>query len=179
MDMWSLVKRGFMFNPGGTALIHGDLRYTYREFEARVNKLVNVLLGLGLEKGERVSVVGENCMMILEAQYAIAKSGLVWAPLNFRHHPSEHAYHLNNAGSRALIMQQQFAEGIDSVRDEIDTVDHFIVEGEGYTGMERYEDLMAKSSERPTKVDIHEDDPLAILHTSGTTGKAMCWSTTS
>lgn len=172
MDMWSLVRRGFIYRPDSVAVIHGDRQVTYRELEKRINRMANVLHGLGLKKGDRVSVVGENCMMVLEAQYAILKNGMVWTPLNFRNHPKENAYTLNNAGSRAVIMQQQFAEGIDSVRDEIETVEHFIVDGEGYSGMERYEELMTKASETHTRVEIEEDDPMAILHTSGTTGKA-------
>lgn len=172
MDMWSMIRRGFQNWPDNIAVIHGDQRVTYRELEKRINKLVNIFQGLGLKKGDRVSICGENSLTVVETQYALVKSGLVWAPLNFRNHPKEHAYHLNNAGSRAVVMQQQFAEGIDSARDEIETVEHFIVDGEGYSRMEKYSDLMDKASDKPTHVDIDENDPLGILHTSGTTGKA-------
>lgn len=172
MDLWSLLKRGFMYYPDKVAIVHGERRVTYRQFEMRINKLVNVLHGLGLKKGDRVSVLGENSVMVLEAQYALIKSGMVWVPLNFRNHPKEHAHYLNNAGSRALIMQVQFAEGINSVRDEIETVEHFIVDGDGFSGMKEYEKLMEKSSDNSLCVDIDENDPLALMHTSGTTGKA-------
>jgi acyl-CoA synthetase (AMP-forming)/AMP-acid ligase II len=172
MDMWSLMKRGFMYNPDRDCAIFGEQRVTYREFEKRINKLVNLLYGLGLEKGDRVSVLAENSMTALEAMIALEKSGMVWAPLNFRHHPTEHAYHLNNAGSRALILQQHFAEGVESVKDELETVEHLIVDGEGYSGMDGYDDLMAKASAKHTDIDIDEDDPVALMYTSGTTGKA-------
>jgi long-chain acyl-CoA synthetase len=172
MDMWSIMKRGFMYRPGRDCVIFGEQRVTYREFEKRLNKFVNMLYGLGLEKGDRVSVLAENSMTAAEAMIGIEKSGMVWAPLNFRHHPTEHVYHLNNAGSKALIMQQQFAEGIASVRDELETVEHLIVDGEGSGGMESYEGLMAKASEKRTTIDIDENDPLALMYTSGTTGKA-------
>jgi long-chain acyl-CoA synthetase len=172
MDMWGLMKRGFMYYPDKDCAICGEQRVTYRQFEARINKLVNLLYGLGLEKGDRVSVLAENSMTALEAMIALEKSGMVWAPLNFRHLPTEHAYHLNNAESRALIMQQHFAEGIESIKDELETVEHFIVDGEGYSGMDRYDDLMAKASGKPTDIDIDENDPVALMYTSGTTGKA-------
>jgi len=86
-----------MNNPDGIAVVHGDRRVTYRDLEKRVNKMVNVLHGLGLKKGDRVSVLGENSLPVLEAQYALIKGGMVWAPLNFRNHPTEHAHYLNNA----------------------------------------------------------------------------------
>jgi len=172
MDMWSIMKRGFMYQPGRDCVIFGEQRATYRQFETRLNKLANMLYGLGLEKGDRVSVLSENSMTAAEAMIGIEKSGMVWAPLNFRHVPAEHVYHLNNAGSKAVIMQQQFAEGIASVRDELETVEHFIVDGEGAGGMESYEDLMAKASGRHTAIDIDENDPVALMYTSGTTGHA-------
>ena len=172
MDMWSIMKRGFMYRPDRDCVIFGEQRATYREFEARLNKLVNLLYGLGLEKGDRVSVLSENSMTATEAMIGVEKSGMVWAPLNFRHLPAEHVYHLNNAGSKALIMQQHFAEGIASVRGELETVEHFIVDGEGFGGMESYEDLMAKANDRRTVIDIDENDPVALMYTSGTTGKA-------
>ena len=161
-----------MYRPDRDCVIFGEQRVTYREFEARLNRLVNLLYGLGLEKGDRVSVLSENSMTATEAMIGVEKSGMVWAPLNFRHVPAEHVYHLNNAGSKAVIMQQQFAEGIASVRDELETVEHFIVDGEGFGGMDSYEDLMAKASDRRTIIDIDENDPVALMYTSGTTGKA-------
>ena len=172
MDMWSIMKRGFMYRPERDCVIFGEQRVTYREFEKRLNKLANMLYGLGLQKGDRVSVLSENSMTAAEAMIGVEKSGMVWAPLNFRHVPAEHVYHLNNAGSRAVIMQQQFAEGIASVRDELETVEHLIVDGEGFEGMDSYEDLMARASDKTTTVDIDEDDPVALMYTSGTTGKA-------
>ncbi len=171
MDMWSIMKRGFMYRPDRDCAICAEKRVTYREFEKRINRLANVLYGLGLQKGDRVSVLAENSMMAKEAMIGIEKCGLVWAPLNFRHVPAEHVYHLNNAGSRAVIMQQQFAEGIASVRDELETVEHFIVDGERCGGMESYEELMARASAKHTAVDIDEEDPVALMYTSGTTGK--------
>lgn len=172
MDLWGLIKRGFMLYPDNTAIVHGDQRITYAEFERQINRMANILRELGLQKGDAVSVLGENSVMVLVAQYALIKSGLVWAPLNFRNHPNEHAHYLNNAESKAVILQQQFAEGMDSIRDRLDTCKHFIVDGEGYEGMLRYSDLMEKADDSPFKVEIHENDILGILHTSGTTGKA-------
>ncbi len=161
-----------MYHPGRECVIFGEQRVTYREFEARLNKLVNMLYGLGLEKGDRVSVLSENSMTAAEAMIGIEKSGMIWAPLNFRHVPAEHAYHLNNAGAKAVIMQQQFAEGIATVRDELETVEYFIVDGEGFDNMHSYEGLMGKASDKATAIDIEEDDPVALMYTSGTTGKA-------
>ncbi|MEW6264076.1 MAG: long-chain-fatty-acid--CoA ligase [Thermodesulfobacteriota bacterium] len=172
MDLWNLVKRGFMYYPDNVAVIHGDQRVTYRQLEQRINRLSNALSHLGLKKGDSVSVLGENSLTVLEAQYAIIKNGLVWVPLNMRNHPKEHAHCLNNAESKALIMLPTYAEGIASVQGELETCRHFIVDGPGFGDMMRYDDLMAAADDTPTKHDIDENDNLCIMHTSGTTGQA-------
>ena len=172
MDLWSIIKKGFMYYPDQVALVHGEQQVTYREFEGMINRLANSLRELGLKKGQAVSVLGENSVMVLAAQYALIKSGLIWAPLNFRNHPDEHAHYLNNAESKAVILQQQFAEGIDSIRSKLKTCRHFIVDGGGCEGMLKYDDLLGQASDQPFDAGVDENDILAILHTSGTTGKA-------
>jgi acyl-CoA synthetase (AMP-forming)/AMP-acid ligase II len=172
MDIWSLVKIGFRQHAEKVAVVHDERRVTFRDLEKRVTKMVNVLYGLGLKKGDAVSILAENSLTAIEAQYALFKGGFVWAPLTFRNHPKENAHYLNNAGAKALIMQSQFAEGIESVRNEIETVERYIVDGEDNCGMQHYEDLMSRASDRNQTIDIDENDPLCLLHTSGTTGKA-------
>ena len=173
MDLWSLVKKGFIDHPEKTAVVHGNLRLTFKELEQRINKAVNMLYGLGLKKGDAVAILAENSLMALEAQYALFKGGFIWTPLTFRNHPKENAYYLNNSGAKAIIFQGQFAQGIESVKSEIQTVEYYIVDKENTTyGMHSYSHLMDKASIAPFKVDIHEDDPLCLLHTSGTTGKS-------
>jgi len=161
-----------MYYPGQVALIHGDQQVTYREFEVQINKLANVFRGLGLEKGDAVSVLGENSVMVLAAQYALIKSGLVWAPLNFRNHPNEHAHYLNNAEAKAVVLQGQFAQGIASIRDQLTSCRHFIVHGGECEGMLSYDDQMDQAGDEPFDAGVDENDVLCILHTSGTTGKA-------
>ena len=172
MNLWSVIKRGFMHHPDETALVHENKRVVYRELELEINKLANALRELGLKKGDAVSVLGENSVMVLAAQYAVIKSGLVWAPLNFRNHASEHAHYLNNAKSRAVIFQQQFAGDMASIRDRLETCRHFIVDGEAGPDMLRYSDLLAQAGSKPFDAGVEENDVLGILHTSGTTGKA-------
>ena len=172
MNLWGMVKKGFMNYPDNVCLVHGDQQVTYREFEQQINKLTNALRELGLKKGDAVSILGENSIMVLAAQYALIKSGMIWAPLNFRNHPNEHAHYLNNAESKAVILQEQFAEGITSIRDQVRTCKHFIADGNGYDGMLKYDDLMNGADDKPFLEDVDENDIMGILHTSGTTGKA-------
>src|SRR5438105_1070905 len=57
---------------------------TFREWNARSCRLANALLGLGLEKGDRVAVLAYNCVEWLEIYAAAAKAGVLAVPINFR-----------------------------------------------------------------------------------------------
>lgn len=172
MGLWNLVELGFQQHAEKVAIIHDERRVTFQDLEKRINKMVNALYGLGLKKGDSVSILAENSLMAVEVQYALFKGGFVWVPLSFRNQPRENAYYLNNAGVKALVMQSQFAQGMEGVRTDIQTVEHYIVDGKDDFGMHRYEHLMSRASDDDQPIDVNNNEPLGLLHTSGTTGKA-------
>ena len=65
---------------------------TFPQWNARACRLANALLGLGLEKGDRVAVLAYNRVEWMEIYAAVAKAGLVVVPINFRLVGSELAY---------------------------------------------------------------------------------------
>ena len=75
------LKRPAAIYPQKTAIVDGDLRFTYAEYQERVNRLSNALLSLGLEKGDRVCILSPNSHFFLESFYATSQIGLVLVPL--------------------------------------------------------------------------------------------------
>ena len=61
-------------------MVFEDHRLTFRQFNARVNRLAHALLGAGLAKGDKVATVLPNCLEQLEVYWAAAKTGLVVVP---------------------------------------------------------------------------------------------------
>ena len=59
-------------------------RFTYSELNTRADRVGNALLGLGLEKGDRLGLLLMNGVEFVESFFAAAKSGLVNVPLNWR-----------------------------------------------------------------------------------------------
>ena len=92
------LDRAVRLYPEKTAIVDGDLRLSYRDFDERVDRLSNALLGLGLEKGDRVCILSPNSHFFLESFYATAQTGLILVPLNYRLVAADHEYILNHAG---------------------------------------------------------------------------------
>ena len=80
MTVGDMLIRAANKFPQKTAIICGDLTYTYSEFNQRVNRLAQALLSRGLQKGDRVGVLTQNCQQFLELYFAAAKTGGIFCP---------------------------------------------------------------------------------------------------
>ena len=57
------------------AVVYGEKRFTYKEFENRVNRLANALIGIGISKGDKVAFLCPNTPPMLEAHFAVPMIG--------------------------------------------------------------------------------------------------------
>lgn len=145
---------------------------TYAELDTLTNRLANNLLGLGLVPGDRVSVqTGTGAGHVLSL-LALAKAGMAIAPIDRTFVGEEITYQVNDAGSRAYIVDADiFEEKVKQLRGELPTVEHFIGIGEKVTGGLGIEELMWEGMDAPPAVDIDESYILTLIYTSGTTGR--------
>jgi acyl-CoA synthetase (AMP-forming)/AMP-acid ligase II len=155
------------------ALKDKSRRFTYPQTNERVNRLANSLLSLGLAKGDRVAVLMENSIEIIEIYLATAKSGLVIVPINFRLVGPEISYIVNNSDAKAFIVHDQFAHEVDRVKAELTNIaaaDYFVV-GKNLAGYRDYEELINDGSAEEPNVEVEPQDTWILIYTSGTTGK--------
>ena len=173
MLMHDFVIRNARRFPNRTALVcrAENVRYTWKEYNARVNKLANGLASLGVKKDDRVGVVmGRNCHRIMEMYFACAKLGAATLPVNPRLHPKEIAYILNDGEPVVLCVDVNMVDSIAPIKESLKSVKTFIGIGDSHPYEEDYEDLVARSDDTEPQVDVKEDDTFLLLYTSGTTG---------
>jgi len=147
---------------------------TFSELNDRCCRLGNALLGMGLRKGDRFAAMAYNCVEWMEIYGAAAKAGLVAVPIMFRLLPNEYQYVLENSGSRAFIIGQDFVEGANSIRGKLpkDIASNYIFLGdEAPSDYISYEQLMQSSSGDQPHLEVKPEDTWVIIYTSGTTGK--------
>jgi len=159
--------------PDQIAFVVGEEQYTYAQFNTRVNLLANALLNLGIQRGDKVSLLMMNCVEIMEGYFATAKIGAVAVPNNFRLAAGELAYQINQSDSKVLVYQDTFDEIVEAIRSEVTDVQHYIRISENTTEKSyNYEDLLSASTSGEPGVYVDDDDPVYIMYTSGTTGQA-------
>lgn len=89
-----------------TAAVCGDFRGSYRILAERVGGLARVLEAEGVEAGDRVLWMGQNCHRVLEALLASAAIGAVFCPVNWRQSPSELAFVVEDLEPKVVIWQE-------------------------------------------------------------------------
>ena len=173
MNLGQHLKLNAKKYPDTVALKDAARSFTYPEVNRRVSQLAHGLMGLGLEKGEKVAVLLENSIEIVEVYLATAKCGLVIVPINFRLTGQDVDYIANNSDARVMIVHDEFTPVVDSVREKLVQIDpnHFFVVGKPVNGYRNYEDLIDGSPEDEPDVKVASTDPWILIYTSGTTGK--------
>ena len=166
------VARNARKFPEKEAVIYGETRLTYRQFNARINRLAHALMDIGVKKGEHVAILMFNCHQYLEAYFALAKIGAVAVPLNFRLHAEELKYIVNSGDAVALIVGSAFLPTVRAMQADLLQVREYIsVTPEPVEGMRHYESLIQKYSEDEPLVLVDEESPAFIMYTAGTTGR--------
>ena len=170
MNIGSLLTSSAASHPKSPAIVHGSLTMNYEQFNARVNRLSNALRRLGARPGDNVAILMMNCPQMLEAMFAVFKAGCGAVPINFRLHPSEFAFIIDNSEASVLIMTEEFAQPIRQVRADLPRVRHVITTGSAAVDGQNYDDLIAGEDEQFADVEVAPDDVAWLFYTSGTTG---------
>ncbi|MCL5961331.1 MAG: long-chain fatty acid--CoA ligase [Chloroflexi bacterium] len=171
MDLgYAFFSRNARLYPNKPAIVDGEQCLSFSQLNERVNRLVNALAARGVEKGDRVAILAQNCGEYYEVFGAGEKGGRIVVPLNWRLVGRELCYQINNAEPAVLIVGEGYVDLVESIRPEIPCVQHYLVLGDQRPGFEAYESFLAEGSPAEPEVEIKPDDPVYILYTSGTTG---------
>ncbi|MBT8441494.1 MAG: AMP-binding protein, partial [Gammaproteobacteria bacterium] len=97
-------------HPDAEALVacHQGVRWSYAEFNEKIDGFAAGLLHLGIEPGDRVGVWGPNSSEWAITQMATAKIGAILVNINPAYRLYELEYALNKSGCRAIVSAEQF-----------------------------------------------------------------------
>ena len=171
MNIGTLLTKSARTYPERLAIAYGDYELTYKQFNQRANRLANAFRALGIEKGRNVAILMQNCPEFIEGLYACFKAGIGAVPINFRLHPEECAFIIDNSEAVAVILADDFRDSLYGLRDRMPMVRHYICVTEPLPGMLHYETLIGQQSHEFTDVYVEGDHLAWLFYTSGTTGR--------
>ncbi len=173
MNIGGLLKTHARYRPRETAIVFKQERYSYPEYNRRVNRLAHALESLGVSKGDKVATVLGNCLELMDCYWACAALGAVIVPMSPLLRGTGLTRLLNDSDSSLVITQPGFVPILDPLRVELPLVaaDRFIVTGDQeLPGYRAYDRLTGGADDADLSVEIDGDDPYNIFYSSGTTG---------
>lgn len=172
----SFLRRAENLHGARTAVIYGDTKRSWAETASRIRAVAGGLVGLGVQKGDTVSVLSPNIPELFELHFALPLTGAVLNTLNTRLEPETIAYILDHADTKLVIVDRELVpllgkafELLGRVLPVVELVDLEAATGETMDGTP-YETLTRSA---PLSVDLPEDewDAIALNYTSGTSGR--------
>jgi 3-(methylthio)propionyl---CoA ligase len=156
----------------------GIHRYTYREARARIARLANALIGMGIKPGDRVATLAWNGYRHFELYYAISGIGAVCHTINPRLSAEQFNYIVNHADDQALFFDITFAPLVEKMAAGWKGVKHFVamtdeahVPAVNGVRVQAYEKLLADASAKMVWPEFDEKSASTLCYTSGTTGE--------
>ncbi|CDD60405.1 putative crotonobetaine/carnitine-CoA ligase [Eggerthella sp. CAG:298] len=175
----------------------GDVfEYTYAAFDEDVNRIANVFLDLGIEKGDHVALHLHSSPEFLMCLFGLAKIGAVAVPINEQYLADEAEYILENSDAICVVVEPLFYEtyqellarghyfpkgvvvaraGTESPRSNIDFSSIYTPLGTVEEGQQGIYDFWMMRCEQSAilrdSCELASDDPVQIIYTSGTTSR--------
>jgi fatty-acyl-CoA synthase len=169
------IQRHAERTPDKLALIdaHTGREFTYAQLNERANRFASFMKDeLGIQQGDRVSILAANSSDYFEILFACGKMGAILNTLNWRLAPPELEYIINDCTPSVLIYEPDFAQAVEELRPQINCEHYVVMADEAPEGEWIYEGALAAGSPQGVPMPILEyTDTWAILYTSGTTGR--------
>jgi len=184
-------KDRMAYHNMGSELSYGELDYLTRNFAAS-------LQNMGLQQGDRIALMMPNILQYPVALFGALRAGLVIVNTNPMYTARELRHQLVDSGAKAIVVVENFASVLESVRDEV-PLEHIITTGVGdlldfpksfivnfvlrhvkkavptwsLPGSVKFQDVLDKGKKLPVKpVNIAFEDVAFLQYTGGTTGVA-------
>jgi acyl-CoA synthetase (AMP-forming)/AMP-acid ligase II len=159
-------------HPERLALLFKDRRWSYGEFERDIEGVARALLGLGVQKGDRVAFLLPNCAEFLFATFAATRIGAVFVPLNPQYTAEEAEYVLHHSEAAVVLTSEELWPLIDSLREKLPALKKIVVTGSsGPAGALSWGEFLDGGSGLSLDITIDPDDLASITYTSGTTDR--------
>jgi fatty-acyl-CoA synthase len=180
LTIGAIMRHGARVYPGSECVTwtgSGTRRASYAEIAQNAGRLAGALARLGIGPNDPVGTFMWNNQEHLEAYFGVPAMGAVLHTLNIRLPGAQVAHIAGHAGDRVIIVDDSLLPLLAKIKDELPSVEAFIVNGtgdasalEGRVPVLRYTELLAAESGEYDWPELNERDAAMMCYTSGTTG---------
>ncbi len=158
-----------LIQPTSSAFYRREI--TWSVFDEKANRVANMLISVGIQRGQKCAILLMNCLEWLPIYFGILKAGAIAVPLNFRFTSEEIDYCLKASDSDVLFYGPEFIGRIENIAGKIKKEMHLYFVGDQCPAYaEDYFRMAGNCSSSAPKILVEDTDLAAIYFSSGTTG---------
>ena len=143
---------------------------TFAEYKKQVDRLAAGLRRIGIEKGDRLGVVGKNSLEFFLVYGAAAALGAIVLPVNWRLSADEMTYNLNDCQTKIAFIDAEFQPQLEARRDNLPTVSTFYNLKADLGGAAIFASLLDAPS-LFARTEVASSDGFVIIHTAAVAGR--------
>src|SRR5215469_14603126 len=166
------LYRGVDLYSQKIGIVSGPCRFTYAQFGERCERLAEGLVEERIGPGDRVAYLSFNTHQLLEGYFGVPLMRGIVMPLNVRLEVSELVAILNHSEARMLLLENEFAPLLPSLRKACPTIERFVAINSALPDADlSLEELLAHNPiDRPDLFSFDENAMAELFYTSGSTG---------
>ena len=175
VNVGDMLVRSAARSSDALALVDGDRRLTYRQFNEAANRAAQAIRALGYVRGDALALMSTNNAEFLFVYFACAKLGLVCVPINLFWRNKELGYVLAHARAKGVVVEDALIDQLRTGLEDAPDLEDILVIGDGDPAdipgrrVQSLAKLCESASSNEPEVAIDDRDPISYLYTSGTT----------
>jgi long-chain acyl-CoA synthetase len=143
---------------------------TFTDYKQKVDILAGGLSRAGIDKGDRIGVVGKNSLEFFLIYGAAARLGAIVLPINWRLSADEVCFNLNDCQAKIVFADAEFQNILDEKRDALPSVTGWYNLKGDLGGAAQFSSLLEAGEPYPTG-DVASTDGFVIIHTAAVAGR--------
>ena len=137
---------------------------TWKVFDQQANRVANMLLDMGVGKGDKVIHWMMNSIDWLVAYFGILRTGAWVVPLNFRFTAQDFKFCADISEAKVMIVGEEFIERVDSVKSQLGYVQRYIGVSHSVPGyMSDYHSAMKAYPDSPSSIELYDERAAACI----------------
>ena len=163
-----VVRDNAKAHPEKLALVCDGQTVSWGAFDQRINKIANLLLSMGVSKGDNIAIISPNSIPYAELFMGILRAGACVTPLSTMASPDALQKMLTDCGARAIFVAAQYLELVDGFIADLDLA-RFAIDFD-HPAFQSYGAAVDGASDSDPEIQIEMSDAFNLIYSSGTTG---------
>ena len=162
------VRANAKAHPDKPALFCDGVEVSWGAFDSRINKIANLLLSMGVTKGDNIAIISPNSIPYAELFMGILRAGACVTPLSTMASPDALQKMLTDCGAKAIFVAEQYLELVNGFVTDLDLA-RFAIDFD-HTAFQRFDAAVDAADDTDPMIPIEMSDAFNLIYSSGTTG---------